>query len=104
MENIKVPSASRNKKDLVQVASELGPIISQQIEQEESNGRLSTTVVSALKKAGLYKLFLPESLGGFEADPVTVAETVEEVARHNTAAGWSMMVANTIIFMGGHIP
>jgi len=83
------------EKNLVQVASELGPFISQNISTEENNGRLSAEVVQTLKKTGFYKLFLPKSLGGLEADPVTVAKIVEEVAKHNTAAGWSLMVANT---------
>src|SRR6185503_8320718 len=30
---------------------------------------------------------------------VTVARVIEEVARHNTAAGWSLMVANTCPIM-----
>ena len=38
-------------------------------------------------------------MGGFEADPLTVSKVVEEVARHNTAAGWSLMVANTTLTM-----
>jgi alkylation response protein AidB-like acyl-CoA dehydrogenase len=37
---------------------------------------------------------MPKSIGGLETDPLTAAKLVEEVARHNTAAGWSMMVAN----------
>jgi alkylation response protein AidB-like acyl-CoA dehydrogenase len=92
------------EKDLVKVASELGSILSQNIAEEENNGRLSATVVSALKEAGFYKLYLPKSLGGLEADPVTVAKVVEEVAKHNTAAGWSLMVANTTLNFIGRIP
>src|SRR5207342_2952605 len=71
---------------------------------EEKNGRLSSEVIGTLKEAGFYKLFLPITLGGFEADPVTVAKVVEEVAKHNTAAGWSLMVANTTLTMASRIP
>lgn len=92
------------ERDLTKIARELGPVISQHIDEEENNGRLSPTVVKALREAGFYKLYLPQSLGGLECDPLTTARVVEEVARHNTAAGWSLMVANTIVFMGGHIP
>jgi len=99
-----IPSAAAKEKDLVQLAGELGPEISQQIEDEENNGRLSSRVVSSLKKAGLFKLFLPRSLGGYEADPLTVAKVVEEIAGYNTAAGWALMVANTTLFMGGFLP
>jgi indole-3-acetate monooxygenase len=105
METLAVHSTRPAKeKDLVQMARDLAPIISQNIDEEESMGRLSAPVVNALKKAGFLKLFLPKSLGGHEADPVTTARVVEEVARHNTAAAWSLMVANTTIVMGGHIP
>ena len=103
METLAAPGASVKEKDFVKIARELGPVISQYITEEENNGRLSAPVVDALKKAGFYKLFLPKSLGGLETDPVTTAKIVEEVARHNTAAGWSLMVANTTLFMGGHM-
>ena len=39
-----------------------------------------------------------------EADPVTTARVIEEVAKHNTAAGWSLMVANTIPMMLVKLP
>jgi indole-3-acetate monooxygenase len=104
METMTAPSLTTGEKDLLQVATELGSSISQNIADEESQGRISATVVNALKKAGFYKLFLPKSLGGLEADPLTAAKVVEDVAKHNTAAGWSLMVANTTLFMGGHLP
>lgn len=78
----------------MQTVSELGRVISQNIDEEEKNRRLSKPVLDGLRGAGFHRLFLPKSLGGLEADPVTVAKLIEEVAIHNTAAGWSMMVAN----------
>ena len=104
METMVAPAVPVGEKDPVQIATELGPEFSQYVEQEEKNGRLSEPVVNALRRAGFYKLYLPVSLGGLEADPLTTAKVVEEVARHNTAAGWSLMVANTTLFMVGHIP
>ena len=92
------------EKNLVQVAREISAVLNKNIADEENNGRLSAPVVQALKEAGFYKLFLPNSLGGLEADPVTVAKVVEEVASHNTAAGWSLMVANTTLTMASRLP
>ena len=103
METLTVPSVSKKEKDLVQVAADLATGISQYTEEEENSGRLSAPVVNALREAGFYKLYLPKSLGGLEADPLTTAKVVEEVARHNTAAGWSLMVANTVVVMCGHL-
>lgn len=104
METITESSARTTRSSLVQLAAELGPSMSQFVEEEENNGRLSDTVVNAIREAGFHKLFLPKSLGGLEADPLTVAKIVEEVASHNTAAGWLLMVTNTTVFMGGHLP
>jgi alkylation response protein AidB-like acyl-CoA dehydrogenase len=82
-------------RDLEATAREIGPQISKYIDLDEHNRRLSPPVIKALRDAGFFKLFLPKVLGGMEASPVTTARVIEEVARHNTAAGWSLMVANT---------
>jgi alkylation response protein AidB-like acyl-CoA dehydrogenase len=99
METLTISTGSLKEKNLLQVAGALSTVLSQNITEEENNGRLSSSVVNALKQAGFYKLFLPKSLDGLEADPLTVAKVVEEVAKHNTAAGWSLMVANTTLNM-----
>lgn len=91
------------KKDLVQVARDLGPAISQNIDEEENNGRLSQPVVNALKSAGFYKMLLPASLGGFENDPLSTVKVVEEIAGFNTAAGWSLMVVNSSAWWGRYL-
>ncbi len=89
---------------LAKLVGEIGPSLSQCIDQEAENRRLSTPVFEALKKAGLYKLYLPKSLGGHEADPVTTAQFTEKVASYNTAAGWSMMVGNTAAWWCNRLP
>jgi indole-3-acetate monooxygenase len=89
---------------LAKLVGEIGPSLSQCIDHEAENRRLSTPVFEALKKAGLYKLYLPESLGGLEADPVTTAQLTQQVASFNTAAGWSMMVGNTAAWWCNRLP
>ena len=85
-------------------ANKIGPVISQFVDEEENNRRLSEPVLNSLREAGFHRLFLPKSLGGLEADPVTTAKLVEEVARHNTSAGWSMMVANVSTWWCSRLP
>jgi alkylation response protein AidB-like acyl-CoA dehydrogenase len=104
METISTTSSTSLEKNLIQTARELGPLISQNINEEENNRRLSKPVIDALRQAGFFRLFLPKSLGGLEADPVSTAKVIEEVARHNTAAGWSLMVANSTPWWGGRLP
>lgn len=99
METSLTTPAPKVERDLKQKAREIGPVISKYVEEDETNRRLSPPVVKALRDAGFFKLFLPRALGGLESDPVTTAKVIEEVAKHNTAAGWSLMVANTIPIM-----
>ena len=73
----------------------IAPLLTSSIEQDEQNGRVSESIMAVLREAGLSKLFLPASLGGFEIDPITVAKLVERVAHYNAAAAWSVMVSNT---------
>ena len=103
METITTSATPTAEKNLLQAARELGPLISQHIDEEENSRRISKPVLNALREAGLLRLFLPKSLGGIEADPLTTTKLVEEIARHNTAAGWSMMVANTSIWWCGRL-
>ena len=94
-EKTMVSEKTISSTELLETAARLGPLLSQYVNEEENNRRISRPVLTALREEGFLRLFMPASLGGLEADPITTAKVVEEVASHNTAAGWSMMVANT---------
>jgi alkylation response protein AidB-like acyl-CoA dehydrogenase len=94
-ESLSVSGKEISSKTVIDTAKTIGPELSKYVAEDENLRRLSSPVVTTLRESGLYRLFLPKSLGGFEADPVTTARVVEEIASHNTAAGWSLMVANT---------
>jgi len=105
MKNMKTDSETTLfNPDLMERVREIGPVLSQSIEEDERNRRLSGSVINALREGGLFRLFMPTSLGGIEADPLTTARVVEEVALHNTAAGWAMMVANTSTWWCNRLP
>lgn len=80
---------------LFEELDKISGLLKEHIEEEQTERRISLEVFNALRDAGFLRLFLPKSLGGLEADPLTAARLLEEVARHNTSAGWAMMVANT---------
>ena len=61
----------------------------------EAQGRLADPVVNALLSAGAARLYLPESLGGLQVDPITCAAVTERIARVDSAAAWFVMVANS---------
>jgi alkylation response protein AidB-like acyl-CoA dehydrogenase len=95
METLAELQAPALAEELMAAAVEMGSVISQNVNEEENNRRLSRATFNALRDAGFLRLYLPQSLGGYEISPITMANLVEEVARHNTAAAWCMMVANT---------
>lgn len=77
-------------KTLMDAAREIGPLIRKHADEAERERRLSKPVLEALRETGLLKMATPKSLGGLESDPITRALVVEEVGRHDSAAGWTL--------------
>lgn len=77
-------------KSLIDAAREIAPIIQKHNPETERGRRLSRPVLDALRETGLLRISTPRSLGGLEADPITRALVVEEISRHDSAAGWTL--------------
>ena len=75
---------------LIDAARAIAPIIQKHNEEAERERRLSRPVLTALRETGLLRMFTPRSLGGLETDPITRALVVEEISRHDSAAGWTL--------------
>ena len=75
---------------LIETAKAIAPIVGKYSEDGERERRLSRPVLDALREAGLLRMMTPRSLGGLETDPVTRALVVEEIGRHDSAAGWTL--------------
>ncbi|HEX7127358.1 MAG TPA: acyl-CoA dehydrogenase family protein [Thermodesulfobacteriota bacterium] len=75
---------------LVDAARDIAPIIRKHNPEAERERRLSRPVLNALRETGLLRMSTPRSLGGLETDPVTRALVVEEISRHDSAAGWTL--------------
>jgi alkylation response protein AidB-like acyl-CoA dehydrogenase len=61
----------------------------------ERDRKLSRDVVDAMIDAGFFRLCVPSSVGGGEADPATLVAVCEELARGDAAAGWCIAVQAT---------
>jgi alkylation response protein AidB-like acyl-CoA dehydrogenase len=75
---------------LLEAARRLAPVIREHTEETERERRLSPPVLAALHDAGLLRMCTPRSLGGLEVDPLTRALVIEEIAGHDTAAGFTL--------------
>ena len=73
---------------IVGAAKELGPLLRENADQGERDRRLPAATVKVLTEAGFFRLCRPHELGGLEADPITVLNVVEEIARHDGSAAW----------------
>ncbi len=89
---------------LLESARALGPQIRAFSDEAESLRRLPPELVRVLSEAGLMRLGLPQQYGGAELDPVSFLEVVEEVARHDSAAGWCVMIASTTSPLAAYLP
>ena len=76
------------RETLVGAARQLGPLIRHNVTRGERDRRLPEATAEGLTEAGLFRLCRPRRLGGLEADPITVIEVVEEIARHDGSAAW----------------
>jgi alkylation response protein AidB-like acyl-CoA dehydrogenase len=55
----------------MEAIQDLGPLIGEHAEFIERERRLPGAVVCALADAGVFRLFIPQALGGLEAGPAT---------------------------------
>jgi indole-3-acetate monooxygenase len=73
---------------LVERARALAPLIASEADEIERTRRLTPPVVSALIDNGLYKVLLPQSVGGAEAPLEVFMQMLEEVAKADASTAW----------------
>jgi alkylation response protein AidB-like acyl-CoA dehydrogenase len=89
---------------VIAAAASLAPQIRASAEESERLRRLPMPLVEAMAEAGLFRLGIPRSLGGEEADPMTLVRVVEEVSRADGAAGWCLAIGAEYGVFGGCLP
>ena len=76
-------------------AASLQPRIAALSDRIEAERRLPDELVGAFADLGLFRLCVPRDLGGVEASPRVLVETIESIARADGAAGWCVMIGAT---------
>jgi len=90
--------------DAVQAAQALTDVAASAARDTERRRRLPGDLVAAMVDAGVYRLLVPEAVGGLEAHPAVLAEVVEALARGDGAAGWCAAIGATSGLVGGYLP
>src|SRR5262245_19808901 len=65
----------------------------------EDERRLPADLVSEIRAASLFRLFVPRALDGLELDPLTAFSVVEELSYADGSTGWCVMVAAQVSFL-----
>ena len=86
---------------LAEKAKALVPLLDAEAEFADTEGELSPTAVEALHRDGLFKIWVPEKLGGAELDPVHSLEVLENLSYADASTGWVAMAANLSIGTAG---
>ena len=86
---------------MVAAARALRPQIVTARDEIENSGRLPPALVSAMDDAGLFRSYMPRSLGGHELDPISAFQVVEQVSMADGSAGWCCFIAGSLgLFTG----
>jgi alkylation response protein AidB-like acyl-CoA dehydrogenase len=75
---------------LIERARALAPLIAREADEIERTRRLTRPVVAGLIENGLYRVLLPQSLGGTEAPPEVFMQMLEEVAKADASTAWCL--------------
>lgn len=84
---------------VVEGVRELAPRLRERAAATERLGTLPPDLVEDARRAGLFRLATPRTLGGLELEPAIVVATLEELARADGSAGWSIMIGNLTAFL-----
>jgi alkylation response protein AidB-like acyl-CoA dehydrogenase len=83
------------------VVRDLAPLLEVQSARNEEEETLSGDVVDAFHERSLFRLLSPTCVGGLEVSARTAFEVIEEVARADSAAGWSLMAGAIYLAVAG---
>jgi alkylation response protein AidB-like acyl-CoA dehydrogenase len=70
----------------------LAPTISARAAETEASRRLPADLLEELIKAGCFRLLLPASHGGVEADVPSAIRVIETLARADASVAWIVMI------------
>ena len=93
--------ASTTGYDMLAAAKALRPQIIAARDELDQHRRLPASLVTAMDDAGLLRTYMPSSLGGPEADPITAFHIVEELAKSDGSVGWCCFIAGSLSLFTG---
>ena len=90
----RVSSVESDASDCIARARALAPLIAANAARIEQEREIVPEVLAALHEARLFRMLLPRSCGGWEADPVTFMQAIEELAKADGSTAWCVAQAS----------
>ena len=72
----------------LETARQLAPLIRASAAETDAQRELPRPLFEAMADAGLFRLALPRTLGGFEMDLPSYIQVIEEIGRADASTGW----------------
>jgi len=88
-----ISPSSLTANSLLRAIQELGPAITARALEIETSRRIPADIVDGLKRAGIFRMFVPRSYGGLELDLPTGLEILVELAKIDSSVGWNAMTS-----------
>ena len=88
----------------LEAVQNLAPLIAQYRESSDCERRIHAVVYDQLANAGLFRLWLPEALGGPQLSPSEFFSVVESVAALDGSIGWIVGNGGGMSRAGGYLP
>jgi len=92
------------QEGLIALATSAAGVAAKHAPWAEEHAQLHGEVVAALVAAGIPRLYLPSSLGGYEVDPISCAKVCATLADGDASAAWFVMVYNAARLMAATWP
>ena len=81
----------------VERVASIAPVARQYADWSEQHARPANELVEALRDADLFRLLVPESMGGAGLSPWELGPVIEALARVDGSAGWTMALGQGLL-------
>jgi indole-3-acetate monooxygenase len=93
----------QTRPDPVARARELEAEIAAAADEIERTRRIPEALLGRLHDSRLFRMQLPRSAGGDEAEPAVFVVAIEELARHDASIAWNVFVANSSALIAAYL-
>jgi alkylation response protein AidB-like acyl-CoA dehydrogenase len=87
-------------EEISSLVKKLEPILRAGASVAETERNVPKSTVDAIRDAGLFKIWVPKNLGGWEVDPVTALRIFEDISSIDSAAGWLVQMSAAVGGLG----